>query len=111
MDLADIHGNVSHGVHVASMDATWIVMSYGFAGMRDYGGVLSFDPKLPPTIRKICFPLRVRGSTLRVCIEGKEVVYKLLEGEVLTIQHCGEKLTLSPETPEFTRPARAGHPS
>jgi alpha,alpha-trehalose phosphorylase len=58
MDLADIGGNVRDGCHVASMGGTWMAVVYGFAGMRDYGGQISFHPKLAPKQkRKLSLPL------------------------------------------------------
>jgi alpha,alpha-trehalose phosphorylase len=42
MDLADVGGNVRDGCHIASMGGTWMVFTYGFAGLRDYDGELSF---------------------------------------------------------------------
>jgi alpha,alpha-trehalose phosphorylase len=44
MDLADVGGNVKDGCHIASMGGTWMGVVYGLAGLRDYGGRLSFDP-------------------------------------------------------------------
>jgi alpha,alpha-trehalose phosphorylase len=34
-DLADIGGNVRDGCLIASMGGTWMVIVYGFAGIRD----------------------------------------------------------------------------
>ena len=33
MDLADFGGNVKDGCHIASMGGTWMMLTYGFAGM------------------------------------------------------------------------------
>jgi alpha,alpha-trehalose phosphorylase len=66
MDLADVAGNVSDGVHVASAGGAWMALVYGFGGMRDHGGRLSFDPRLPAEWRHLSFPLRFRGRQLRV---------------------------------------------
>ena len=46
-DLADLRHNTSEGVHVASAGAVWNALVYGFAGMRDHGGAITFDPRLP----------------------------------------------------------------
>jgi alpha,alpha-trehalose phosphorylase len=35
VDLADLHGNTSDGVHVASTGGVWNILAYGFGGMRD----------------------------------------------------------------------------
>ena len=47
VDLADLHGNTTDGVHVASTGGVWNCLAYGFGGMRDYNGVVTFDPRLP----------------------------------------------------------------
>ena len=43
MDLADVAGNASDGVHVASAAGTWTALVHGFGGFRDHGGVLFVD--------------------------------------------------------------------
>ena len=48
MDLADVGGNVKDGCHIASMCGTWMMLTYGFAGMRDNDGVLK--PAGAPTV-------------------------------------------------------------
>ncbi|MDN4163754.1 glycoside hydrolase family 65 protein, partial [Nocardioides sp. SOB72] len=47
VDLANLHGNTDDGLHVASAGGVWAALVNGFAGMRDHGGRLSFDPRLP----------------------------------------------------------------
>ena len=47
VDLADLHRNTSDGVHVASTGGVWSALVYGFGGMRDYLGTITFDPRLP----------------------------------------------------------------
>jgi alpha,alpha-trehalose phosphorylase len=94
MDLADVGGNVRDGCHIASMGGTWMVMVYGFAGMRDYGGRLTFDPHLPRQLRKLRFPLEIRGQELVVEMGENTATYLLRKGAGLTIVHEGEELLL-----------------
>ncbi|MCK9276440.1 MAG: HAD-IA family hydrolase [Syntrophales bacterium] len=94
MDLADIGGNVRDGVHVASIGGTWMALTYGLAGMRDYGGVLSFDPRLPVQWDRMSFPLTVRGSELEIEIGHDWAVYRLRRGKALTIRHRDREFTL-----------------
>ena len=44
VDLADAAGNSVDGVHIASAAGVWLSLAYGFGGMRDSGGRLSFSP-------------------------------------------------------------------
>jgi alpha,alpha-trehalose phosphorylase len=101
MDLADIGGNVEDGCHIASMGGTWMALVYGFAGMRDHEGCLSFHPRLPKEMDGLRFQLTVRGQMLDVDIDKPThaVTYKLRAGKGLTIAHCGEEVHLVECTP------------
>ena len=94
MDLSDVGGNVHDGAHIASMGGTWMGLVYGFAGLRDYGGNLSFNPRLPHVTRKLCFNLKIRGRILKVDLTHDSATYLLKEGDSLTIRHCNKKVTL-----------------
>ena len=85
MDLSDIGGNMMHGAHIASIGGTWLALVYGFAGMRDDGGSISFRPRLPAEWSRLDIPLTVRGQRLRVDIDHTITRYHLIEGEWLTI--------------------------
>ena len=84
-----IRSYYADGCHIASMGGTWMVATYGFAGMRDYDGNISFDPKLPQYIKRLCFPLTVRGQRLRVEMTAEKTVYHLEIGKCLEITHQG----------------------
>jgi alpha,alpha-trehalose phosphorylase len=99
MDLADVGHNVSDGVHIASMGGTWMVLVYGFAGMRDFDGHLTFRPRLPKELKRLCFPLTIQGRTLEVDIDHDTATYTLQEGTELGITHFEEEITLTPGTP------------
>ncbi len=47
MDLSDVGGNMLHGAHIASIGGSWMCLVYGFGGMRDHGGNITFRPRLP----------------------------------------------------------------
>ncbi|MEA2707404.1 MAG: alpha,alpha-trehalose phosphorylase [Phycisphaerales bacterium] len=97
MDLADVGGNVKDGVHVASIGGTWMAIVYGLAGMRDYGGKISFNPK--KFVDKLAFPLLVRGQRIEVKIEKGAATYTLRQGEGLSIWHRDEELKLTEGKP------------
>ena len=112
MDLADVNANVVDGVHVASTGGVWMALTYGFGGMRDHGGRLTFDPRLPSGWRSLTFGLRFRGRTLKVALEGERLTLVLEEGEPLEVEVRGEAVTLSPGAPvERAVPARWLAPS
>jgi alpha,alpha-trehalose phosphorylase len=103
MDLADVHGNVADGCHVASMGGTWMVGVYGFAGMRDHDGRLRFRPRVPRRFDGLRFRISVRGSRLEVDIDRECVTYRLLEGGGIEFDHNGERITLTPQAPAARR--------
>ena len=94
MDIGNLGGNVDHGLHLASMGGIWMCATYGAAGMRDYEGQLSFDPRLINDTKLICFRLRIRNSLLEVNIKQSATTYKLIEGDELSFLHREEEVTL-----------------
>jgi alpha,alpha-trehalose phosphorylase len=95
MDLGNVEGNVKDGCHIASLGGSWMLCVYGFAGMREYGGRLSFNPRLPKGLKSLHFPLTVQGCLLEVGITAEVATYRLREGEPLTFQHRDQEITLS----------------
>ncbi|GAA0969789.1 glycosyl hydrolase family 65 protein [Nocardioides aquaticus] len=79
VDLDNLHGNTVDGLHVASCGGVWSALVFGFAGMRDHGGVLSFDPRLPEEWPALTFPVRWRGSRLRVEVTGDHLAVEVVE--------------------------------
>jgi alpha,alpha-trehalose phosphorylase len=99
MDLADVAGNVSDGVHIAAAAGSWMAIVNGFAGVRDYDGRLSLDPHLPRTWRSLEFSLRFRGRQLRIRLGHDEEGYTLEEGHGLSIRVRDELYMLVPGEP------------
>jgi alpha,alpha-trehalose phosphorylase len=104
MDLANVGGNVKDGCHIASMGGTWMVLTYGFGGLRDYDGTLSFRPQRPPEPEaSLRFPLTYRGQVLDVEINPDSTTYSLREGKRLVIGHEGEEITITRANPTVVR--------
>jgi alpha,alpha-trehalose phosphorylase len=105
MDLADVGGNVKDGCHIASMGGTWMMLVYGFGGMQDNGGTLSFSPRRAPQDNAVlCFPVTYRGQVVEVEIGVETVKYSLREGECLVIRHETEYVQMTREHPVAVRP-------
>jgi len=105
MDLADVGGNVKDGCHIASMGGTWMMLTYGFGGMRDDDGTLSFRPRRAPEENaKLRFSLIYRNQLLEVEIGLDKVEYVLREGERLVIRHETQEVVLTRENPLAVRP-------
>jgi alpha,alpha-trehalose phosphorylase len=104
MDLADVGGNVKDGCHIASMGGTWMMLTYGFGGMRDDDGTLSFWPRRAPEDNAILrFSVIYRSQRLEVEIGLEKVEYALREGECLTIRHEAEEIQLTRKDPVAVR--------
>jgi alpha,alpha-trehalose phosphorylase len=67
--------------------------------MRDYGGELTFRPRLPKVFAELRFPLLFQGRRLRVTVRRDSATYELVEGDILVITHCQERVRLRPREP------------
>ncbi len=66
LDVCDVHGNTSDGVHIANCGGVWAGIVHGFAGMLETGEVLKFAPRLPSDFSTIRFRIHRHGSTIQV---------------------------------------------
>ncbi|MGI9018694.1 MAG: glycoside hydrolase family 65 protein [Euzebya sp.] len=103
MDLADVAGNTGVGVHVAAAGGVWLSIVYGFGGLTDTGGCLSFTPRLPSSWEDLHFSLLLADQRLDVSVGRNEVTYSLRSGSDLEIHHEGEPVKLAASEPQ-TRP-------
>lgn len=99
MDLANVAGNVVDGAHIASAGGVWMSLIYGFAGMRDFEGSLSFDPRLPSAWHRMRFPLRFHARQIQVDITHELLTFELVDGEAMSIKVNGAEYELEPGTP------------
>ena len=99
VDLADLGGNVTDGVHIASIGGVWMALVYGFGGMRDYDGDLDFHPRLPAAWKRLRFPLTWRDRRIEVELLPEEVTYRLVDGPAMTLRHEGKPIELAPDAP------------
>ena len=96
MDLADLSGNATGGVHLASAAGVWSALVFGFGGVRDHEGRLSFDPRLPRVWSELSFSLRFFRRQIRVQLTHDEERYAMAEGEPLEVVIRGEPQVLAP---------------
>jgi beta-phosphoglucomutase len=95
VDLDNLHGNTSHGLHMAAMAGSWLALAWGFGGMRPVNGRPAFAPMLPAAWRSYRFGLRWQGQHIRVEVDASGVAYTLTHGKSAEILHHGELLLLS----------------
>ena len=90
VDLHDLAHNTKDGLHMASLGGSWLAVVAGFGGMRDHGGKLTFAPRIPEQMGRLCFNLRWRGSHLRVEVTPTEATYHCVSGPGMAIAHHGQ---------------------
>ncbi|OKI99217.1 glycoside hydrolase family 65 protein [Kitasatospora sp. CB01950] len=110
MDLHDLGGNTRDGLHMASLAGACIALVAGFGGLRDRGEQLSFRPRLPAGLQRLCFAMNVREHLLRVDITHATTTYTLCRGSVLTVLHDDEPLRIDTRKPVSRPTARIGAP-
>ncbi len=99
VDLADLHGNTSDGVHVASTGGVWNALVYGFGGMRDHNGSITFDPRLPEDWERLVFRVSLRGTRVRVEVVHGSIAFAVEEGESTTLAVRDHHVTVTAGTP------------
>ncbi|HET6944650.1 MAG TPA: glycoside hydrolase family 65 protein [Gaiellaceae bacterium] len=99
IDLLDLGRNTADGIHIASHAGTWIAAVAGFGGMRDFGGRLTFAPRLPSRLTRLRFRLVFRGRRIEAEVTKTDCTYRLLEGEPLELSHHGESMTVEMDSP------------
>ena len=104
MDLENLEHNTRDGVHIASLAGTWIALVAGLGGMRELDGSLSFAPRLPEGVTRLCFRVLFRGRCLQVETTEASTSYSLLEGDALQIFHFGDPVTATTTATSFPTP-------
>jgi alpha,alpha-trehalose phosphorylase len=100
LDLDDLHGNASHGAHMAAMAGTWLSLVWGFGGLRVAAdGVLQLRPVLPAGWQGYHFTLQWQARVLHVSVSAAGVCYELRGTGDLTIAHNGALVCLSSAQP------------
>jgi len=95
VDLANLHGNASDGVHVASTGGIWNALVYGFGGMRDHDGKITFDPRLPDGWTGLTFPVTLRGTRVLVELEPSRIGFSVVEGGQAEVEVRGHPVVIS----------------
>ena len=77
----------------------WKSLVYGFGGLRDHRGRINFDPRLPEGWPELAFPLRIRGSRLRVRLRPNEMEFTIEEGDAVDLAVRGVRLRVTRDAP------------
>jgi len=99
VDIANLHRNTSDGIHIASTGGIWTSLTMGFAGMRDHGGRITFDPRLPESWGALSFKITLRGSRVRVELRADAISFEIEEGAGVSVHVRGDQIDLDPSRP------------
>ena len=72
-------------MHVANSGGVWSALTHGFAGMRDTGDALSFDPRLPAAWEGLRLRLVRTGSLAEIEIDHRGHLIRVIDGEPLPV--------------------------
>lgn len=69
-DLDDTQGGTTgEGIHLGAMAGTIDVVGRAFAGQRTDGDTVTFEPNLPPGLKRLRYSLQHRAQRLMVCLD------------------------------------------
>lgn len=108
VDLEDRHGNTSHGLHMAALAGSWLVLAQGWGGLRLDGPVPGFAPTLPSAWQGYRFRLQWRGSVIELAVDAAGCTYRLLSGAPLDILDHGRPLRVGAAPSTRARPTVKG---
>ncbi len=68
-DVEDVQGGTTaEGIHLGAMAGTVDLVQRRLTGMRAQGGVLRFDPALPPQVKHVRFSVHYRGHRIEIAL-------------------------------------------
>jgi len=94
LDLDNYNNDTYDGLHITSMSGGWLAIVQGFAGMRTFGGELSFSPYCPDKWKGYSFTVQYRGRTINVSVGKEKATVHLLSGDKLDIRLNGKLINL-----------------
>lgn len=90
MDLEDIKRNTSDGIHFACVGGNYMMMTYGYGGLRISEEGLSLTPQVPDFIDALSFPLVYQGNKIKVDIRRNDK--GLNTSQITLLEGCGTSL-------------------
>src|SRR3546814_5043802 len=97
VDIEDRHGNTSHGLHMAALAGSWLVLAQGWGGLALGGATPSFCPTIPPEWTGYSFRLCWRGSVIELAVDRTGCTYRLVSGDPLDIVDRSEERRVGQE--------------
>ncbi|MEX2654568.1 MAG: glycosyl hydrolase family 65 protein [Acidimicrobiia bacterium] len=106
MDLADLAGNTTDGVHMASAGGVWLALVHGFLGLRRHGDRISFSPRLPDEWDHLTVNVPHRGRRLRIMLRRDQMTFTL-DGDPLDVEVDNQSVHLVPGSTEVAISSQA----
>jgi len=94
LDLDNYNNDTGDGLHITSMTGSWLAIVQGFAGMRTFGGKITFAPFLPKGWTSYSFKINYRSRLIKVKITSQHVTLELLSGDPLKLMLYGKPVHL-----------------
>jgi len=79
LDLKDIYGNTSDGIHMANVGSVWQVVVLGIGGIREKDGILIIEPHLPKHWKNLVFKLFYKENLIKFDINHSSVEIEILK--------------------------------
>ncbi len=95
LDLFNTHHNTKDGIHTANMGSSYMVMVYGFGGLRLKETGLYFSPSLPEKWNGYQFRICYEGSHIQVAVGRESVEFTLLDGAAKNLFVYGKPYELN----------------
>jgi alpha,alpha-trehalose phosphorylase len=102
LDLDDITGNVSSGIHAAGMAGAWHIAVFGFAGLQTGLRSLRLSPKLPARWSGYSFRITYRQTRLRVTVNREKCTVRHMGGPPAELSLSGKVFYLASEGDEVS---------
>ena len=85
IDLDDLSCDVSEGLHVTGMAASWMAVIYGFGGLVVKNNQLNFTPKIPVQWNAFSFTIHFRQNMLNFHFEKDKAIVQNVKGSDIVV--------------------------
>jgi len=86
IDIGNLYGNTSEGIHSASLGGTWQAVIFGFSGLKLRQERLYIEPRLPYRWKSVSFSFLYRQKNIRVKVSNSLVEFKFSTKEKKSLE-------------------------
>ena len=104
LDLDNYNRNTEQGIHSSSAAGVWASMVSGFGGLRTDAETLIFNPTIPARWDAYAFRIFYAGALLAVSVSPDKVVFRVVEGNSVTVSIYGHLRQVTAEGLEVVIP-------